>query len=104
MDRGLGLVGQNVRLDNGRGYADYIGPEEETRLEPIKHIHGGLADYLENRKVGFDDARRQEAAPIYAESSRLSAHLCPILGQSALHSPVFRHGGEDHEKDFIHSP
>ena len=44
MDRGLSLAGQNVRLDNGRGYVDDIGPEEETRLEPIKHVHGGQAD------------------------------------------------------------
>lgn len=38
---GLDLVGQNVRLDDGRSYVGDIGPEEETRLEPIKNVHGG---------------------------------------------------------------
>lgn len=55
------------------------------------------------RSGGKVDARK--AAPIYtSHKSQVtsSSHRCPILGQSALHSLVFRQvtGCQDHAKDF----
>lgn len=69
---GLDLVGQNVRLDDGRSYVGDIGPEEETRLEPIKNVHGGKLISREPKRVGEeDDDRREEAAA--------SVYLCRVI-------------------------
>lgn len=97
---GLDLVGQNVRLDDGRSYVGDIGPEEETRLEPIKNVHDGKLISREPKRVGEEDDDRREEAAASVYLCRVISPFSPPLPGSwpvSLAQPLFRQGGRSPE-------